>query len=134
MKDGIWVCLLMCLFMQHGQAELERWTDDNGVIYYRNLQTPVEAEPVKAAKPAVKKKAAASPSSSSVAKQERKAALQRRKEQERADARTEKHCARLQKKIDRIQHKLDSGYREPQGNNLRRERRDLQSQWFRECR
>lgn len=131
MKDWLWGCLLMCLFMQHGQAELERWTDDNGVIYYRNLETPVEPEPVKAAKPTAKKKVAAP---SAVAKQERKAALQRRKEQARTDARVEKHCARLQKKIDRIQHKLDSGYREPQGNNLRRDRRELQSQLFHECR
>lgn len=131
MKDWLLACLLLCLFMQHAQAELERWTDDDGVIYYRNLETPVEPEPVKAAKSSAKKKVA---TSSAVAKQERKAALQRRKEQERAEARVEKHCARLQKKIDRIQHKLDSGYKEPQGNNLRRDRRELQSQLFRECR
>ncbi|HVL01454.1 MAG TPA: hypothetical protein VM553_16670 [Dongiaceae bacterium] len=56
------------------------------------------------------------------------------KEQERAQKRQQKHCARLQVRLDRINRQLDAGYREPRGNELRRQRRELESQIFRECR
>lgn len=56
------------------------------------------------------------------------------KEQQRAEQRRQKHCAKLQARLDRINLKLDAGYREPKGNELRRQRRELQSQIFRDCR
>lgn len=112
-------------------ADLERRVDDSGVIHYRNLHAPASPSSTPPAK-AVGKPAALRPSA--LAKQERKAAQQRRSEQERAQARQEKHCARLRKQLDGIQRKLDAGYREPKGNALRRQRRELQAQLFRECR
>lgn len=120
--------------MPLAQAELERWTDDNGVIYYRNLEShPAEtiSPPPKASR---KSPASSRKSASAIAQRERKAALKRRRDQEKAEARQEKQCARLHKKLDGIQQKLDDGYREPRGNTLRRQRRELQSQIFRECR
>lgn len=56
------------------------------------------------------------------------------KEQERAHQRQQKQCARYQARLDRINRKLDAGYREPRGNELRAQRRELESQLFRECR
>ncbi len=56
------------------------------------------------------------------------------KEQERADQRQQKKCARYQARLDRINRKLDAGYREPRGNELRQQRRELESKLFRECR
>lgn len=56
------------------------------------------------------------------------------KEQERAHQRQQKQCAHYQARLDRINRKLDAGYREPRGNELRQQRRELQSVLFRECR
>lgn len=129
-----WLMMLFVMLASSAaQAEFERWTDDNGVIYYRNLESPApeKATPPPASK---SKRKAASIRPSAIAKNERKAAQQRRKAREKAQARKEKRCARLQKKLDNIQQKLDDGYREPKGNTLRRQRREVQSQMFRECR
>ena len=111
-------------------AELQRWTDDNGVIYYRQVE-PIPEPVAKKPPQSVAKKA--STKRSATAKSEEAAARKRRQTAEREEARQEKHCARLQAKLDRIEQQLDDGYREPKGNTLRRQRRDVQSDLFRDC-
>lgn len=45
----------------------------------------------------------------------------------------ERRCARLREKIDAVQRKLSRGYREPQGNRLRAQRRGWSEQLYRDC-
>lgn len=114
-------------------AELQRWTDDNGVIYYRQVEPIPEPVSTKSSTPATRKSTTDRTKGSTTAKREKAAARKRRQAAEREEARQEKHCARLQAKLDRIQQQLDDGYREPKGNTLRRQRRDVQSDLFRDC-
>jgi hypothetical protein len=114
-------------------AELQRWTDDNGVIYYRQVEPIPEPASTKSSTPAAKKTSSSRTKRSTTAKREKAAARKRRQLAEREEARQEKHCARLQAKLDRIEQQLDDGYREPKGNTLRRQRRDVQSDLFRDC-
>lgn len=114
-------------------AELQRWTDDNGVIYYRQVEPIPEPASTKSSTPAAKKTSSSRTKRSTTAKREKAAARKRRQTAEREAARQEKHCARLQAKLERIEQQLDDGYREPKGNTLRRQRRDVQSNLFRDC-
>lgn len=120
------------------QAELQRRVDDNGVIYYRSLTAQ---DATAAAQPQRRAREPASPTAVAPAapvKMTRKppagnTAKQRAKAQASEQARQQKQCARLQAKLDKVQQQLDDGYKEPRGNTLRRERRELKSQLFREC-
>lgn len=58
----------------------------------------------------------------------------RQREVQQAAARQERQCTRYRNKLARIEQQLDAGYREPKGNRLRQQRRELQSTLFRECR
>lgn len=59
---------------------------------------------------------------------------QRQREVARAERQRQARCTRLRQRRDRIDRQLDAGYREPRGNRLRQQRREVQSQLFRECR
>lgn len=125
--------LILLVNVSTAHAELQRWTDDNGVIYYRQVEPIPEPVATKPSTPAAKKTSSSRTKRSTTAKREKAAARKRRQTAEREAARQEKHCARLQAKLDRIEQQLDDGYREPKGNTLRRQRRDVQSDLFRDC-
>lgn len=113
-------------------AELQRWTDDDGVIYYREfIQVDATASDSKS-RPAPVQPAA----NTATRTGERKRPLRSESQKAAARAHTqqEKHCSRLQARLHKVEQKLDDGYREPQGNQLRRQRRELQSELFRDCR
>lgn len=111
---------------------LQRWEDDNGVIYYRQVSdVTVDDRDTDHLEPATQPAAARKPSST---RSKLTAAQRAAKEQAKQAQRQEKHCARLQARLERVQYRLDAGYREPQGNALRHQRRELRSQLFRECR
>lgn len=111
---------------------LERWVDDNGVIYYRQISDATAADTDTKGVESSPRQATArkAPSSRSKLTPAQRAA----KEQAKQAQREEKHCARLQARLDRVQYRLDAGYQEPQGNALRHQRRELRSRLFRECR
>lgn len=135
MKGGLWA-LIGVIMLAPGviHAELQRWIDDNGVIYYRQVE-PIPGSPdVKSATPVTKHIGTRHVSRATTAKREQAAVRKRRQTAEREAARRERHCARLQAKLDRIEQQLDDGYREPKGNVLRRQRREVQSDLFRDCR
>lgn len=115
-----------------GDTRLERWVDDTGVIYYRQISdatladTTTDTTGPATPKPAVRK---ASSTRSKLTSAQRAA-----KEQAKQEQRQERHCARLQARLDKVQYRLDAGYQEPQGNALRHQRRELRTRLFRECR
>ncbi|GAB4200628.1 MAG: hypothetical protein Tsb002_36860 [Wenzhouxiangellaceae bacterium] len=45
----------------------------------------------------------------------------------------EKRCAQYLQRMEKVQDRLRRGYREPQGNRLRQQRRDLSDRYQREC-
>lgn len=45
----------------------------------------------------------------------------------------ERRCQRYEERLDRVNEELGRGYREPRGNRLRAERRELRSKIFSEC-
>lgn len=111
---------------------LQRWVDDNGVIYYRQT-TDATAADVRTDSAASRTKQA--PARRTTSTRSKLTAVQRTaREQAKQAQRQEKHCARLQARLDRVQYRLDAGYQEPQGNALRHQRRELRSRLFRECR
>ena len=117
-------------------AQLQRWTDDDGVIYYRDVRsTDATAEPTKKT---TKKPKRASHSAFNPGRHHKDAARsQLRKQQqeaERQEVRQQKQCARLQARLDRVEHQLAAGYSEPKGNRLRQQRRELNGRLFEECR
>lgn len=140
--------LLLMLLPVMAQAGLQRWTDAEGVIYYRQVEsspspeqarTPATEQAASSAKTRsankqLAKKPAKPRSAPKTADSARTAARKRQQAQARTEARQQKQCARLQAKLQRIQQRLDEGYREPEGNRLRRQRRELRSALFRDCR
>lgn len=81
---------------------------------------------------------AASSRSTATSKPTRKSRLTAQQKRNRAVQQTaerqERQCVRYRKQLERIEQQLDAGYREPKGNRLRQQRRELQSTLFRECR
>ncbi|MDT8409397.1 MAG: hypothetical protein RQ741_07340, partial [Wenzhouxiangellaceae bacterium] len=51
----------------------------------------------------------------------------------RAGPDMEKRCADYRARLDRVQDQLRAGYREPRGGQLRKQRRDLQTAYRRDC-
>ena len=123
------VVLSVCL-PAFGQGEQQRWVDEEGVIYYRQIQrTDATATQAPSSDKAESK--------AHVAATGKRDAASRRTHVQRAQARQaaqqHKQCERLQVRLDRVEQRLADGYREPTGNALRRERRELKSQLFRQC-
>ncbi len=129
-KGWLWglagiVCPLLAV------AELQRWTDDNGVIYYREIVVQ-DATAGKAgtkpdvAQPAPRKTRKSRPSAKATSVKAQKA-------QAKAEARQQRVCEGLRTRLARIERQLGAGYREPEGNELRRQRRELGSRLFHEC-
>lgn len=111
---------------------LQRWVDDNGVIYYRQISDATAADTDTNGVESSPRQAATRKAPSS--RRKLTPAQRAAKEQAKQAQRQEKHCARLQARLDRVQYRLDAGYQEPQGNALRHQRRELRTRIFRECR
>ena len=116
-KVSVWLVLVLWVGCATGA--------DRGAV-----SAPVDAVSAATSKTASSRSTASKPTRKSrlTAQQKRNRAVQQ------AAERQERQCVRYRKKLERIEQQLDAGYREPKGNRLRQQRRELQSTLFRECR
>lgn len=136
-----WIIILILGFAIGAPAEIYEWTDEDGNRHFSDSKPPEGIEyrirgadegrlstysssirPAPAQPPRLRGSSAPrqrEAPAGSVADQNRLIAIR---------------CQQYLDRMDWIQSRLRAGYREPYGNALRRERREISTKYFRECR
>ena len=115
------------------QAEVYSWEDDDGNTVFSD--TPPENRPVEQIDPS----ANANPAIPLPEPRQRRAqptenTSRSSSSPSREEQAQQRRCERIDERLERINTRLRRGYREPTGNRLRSQRRDLRKQRYRECR
>ena len=125
---------LAVMAISPAHAEIYQWTDEEGVTHYTDQPREDGAEK-EWARPDLTNSPMELPEPGTWEPErepekddrgDHQAARERLSEQER-------DCRQYEKRLDRINEELGQGYREPRGNRLRAERRELRSTIFSEC-
>ncbi|MGM0449465.1 MAG: DUF4124 domain-containing protein [Pseudomonadota bacterium] len=126
--------MLLVLATSAAYAEIYRWTDEEGVTHYTDTPRQGGAD-----KEWTRPELANSP----MELPEPGTWKPERKENEGDDegheaarekmAAKERRCEEYEERLDQVNEELGRGYREPRGNKLRAERRELRSKMFSEC-
>ena len=129
-KSSFCLCLIIFCSVQSAADGVYRWTDNQGKIHYSNVK-PLrhdKDEAVKLHLPIIN-------SQETVRWLDRRPAAHKLiKRKKNKSNKKEKWCSVLKRRISAVEDKLRQGYREPKGNQLRRERRELQSNYWKNCR
>lgn len=126
--------MLLVLATSPAHAEIYRWTDEDGVTHYTDTPRQGGADkewtrPELANSPMELPE----PGTWEPEREEEDGGDDDRQTAREKVSEKKRRCRQYEERLDRINEELGRGYREPRGNKLRAERRELRSTMFSEC-
>ncbi|KAA8983630.1 MULTISPECIES: DUF4124 domain-containing protein [Gammaproteobacteria] len=128
------VAPLLAMFMVATvHAEIFTWTDEEGVTHYTDQPGKEGAEEATSPELANSPMELPEPGTWKPERENREDDDNDHKTARETVSARERRCQRYEERLSRVNEELGRGYREPRGNRLRAERRELRSKIFSEC-